>query len=196
MSNELTDTTELDSNTSGTDNSRETIFTGSVRPLLTIAEYQSDDDDNKENRRPGTDSKTTCPLEGDLTPMDHIDNKRSLGYEGTGEQDRQRNTANDQRPTPYPRESLEPMELSNDDDQHISTVAPERQPLEDITPTRVTGTTGTFATLTTHAAICNRIDHICIYTSRNIHPEQRRRIANCWKLISDRRIAAAIVDRA
>src|SRR6266550_9428522 len=88
------------------------------------------------------------------------------------------------------------MELSNDDDQYIGTVAPERKPLEDITPTGVTGTTGTFAALTTHAAICNRIDHICIYTSRSIHPGQRRRIANCWKLISDRRIAAAIADRA
>ena len=83
------------------------------------------------------------------------------------------------------------MELSNDDDQHIGTVTPERQLLEDITPTGVTGTTGTFTALTTHAAIYNRIDHICVYTSRNIHPELRRRIANCWKLISDRRIAAA-----
>src|SRR6266550_2998995 len=165
MSNELTDTMELDSNTSGTDNSKETIFTGSVRPLLTIAEYQSDDNNNKENRRPGRDSETTCPLEGDPTPMDHIDNKRSLGYEGTGEQARQGNTADDRQPTPYPQESLEPMELSNDNDQHIGTVAPERQPLEDITPTRVTGTTGTFAALTTHTTICNRIDHICIYTS-------------------------------
>ncbi len=117
-------------------------------------------------------------------------------YERTSKQDRQGNTADDRRPTPYPQESLEPMELSNDDDQHIGTVTPERQPLEDITPTGVTSTTGTFATLTTHAAICNRIDHICIYTGRNIHPEQRRRTANCWKLISDRRIAAAIVDRA
>ena len=58
MSNELTDTMELDSNLSGTDNSRETVFTGSIRPLLTIAEDQSDDDDNKENRRPGRDSET------------------------------------------------------------------------------------------------------------------------------------------
>ncbi len=128
--------------------------------------------------------------------MDHIDHKRSHRHEGTGEQDRQGDTTDDRRPTPYPRESLEPMELSNDDDQYIGTVAPERKPLEDITPTGVTGTTGTFAALTTHAAICNRIDHICIYTSRSIHPEQRRRIANCWKIISDRRIAAAIVDRA
>src|SRR6266550_23955 len=88
------------------------------------------------------------------------------------------------------------MELSNDNDQYTGTVAPERKLLEDITPTGVMSTIGTFATLTTHAAICNRIDHICVYTSRNIHPELRRRIANCWKLISDRRIAAAIVDRA
>src|SRR6266550_3740100 len=196
MSNELTDTMELDSNTFGTDNSRETVFTGSIQPLLTIAEHQSDDDDDKENRRPGRDSETDCPLERDPTPMDHINNERSLGFEGTGKQDRQGNTADDRRPTPYPRESLEPMELSNDDDQYAGTVAPERTPLEDITPTGVTGTTGTFAALTTHAAICNRIDHICTYTSRSIHPGQRRRIANCWKLISDRRIAAAIVDRA
>src|SRR6266550_8327621 len=88
------------------------------------------------------------------------------------------------------------MELSNDNYQYTVTVAPERTPLEDITPTGVTGTIGTFAALTTHAAICNRIDHICTYTSRSVHPELRRRIANCWKLISDRRIAAAIVNHA
>src|SRR6266550_5247119 len=163
MSNELT--MEFDSDTFESNNSRETVFTGSVRPLLTIAEDQSDDDDNKENRRPSRDSETARPLERDPTPMDHIDNERSHRHEGTGEQDRQRDTADDRRPTPYPRESLEPMELSNDDDQYVGTVAPEHTPLEDITPTRVTSTTGTFAALTTHAAICNRIDHICIYTS-------------------------------
>src|SRR6266576_3771969 len=147
MSNELT--MEFDSDTFESNNARETVFTGSVRPLLTIAEHQSDDDDNKESRRPGKDSETDRPLEGDPTPMDHINNERSFRYERTSEQDRQGNTADDRRPTPYPRESLEPMELSNDDDQHIGTVTPEHQPLEDITPTGITGMTGTFAALTT-----------------------------------------------
>ncbi len=98
MSNEFTDTMELDSNTFESNYSRETVFTGSIRPLLTIAEHQSDDDDNKENRRPGKDSETACPFERDPTPMDHIDNERSLGYERTGKQDHQGNTADDRRP--------------------------------------------------------------------------------------------------
>ena len=56
MSNERT--MEFDSDTFESNNSRETVFTGSIRPLLTSAEDQSDDDDNKENRRPGRDSET------------------------------------------------------------------------------------------------------------------------------------------
>ena len=95
MSNELTDTMELDSNTFASDYSRETVFTGSIRPLLTIAEDQSDDDDNKENRRPGRDSETAHPLERDPTPMDHIDHEGSHRHEGTSEQDRQGDTTND-----------------------------------------------------------------------------------------------------
>ncbi len=95
MSNELT--MEFESN-----DSRETVFTGSIRPLLTIAEHQSDDDDDKENRRPGRNSETARPLERDLTPMDHIDYEGSHRHEGTGEQDRQGDTTNDRRPTPYP----------------------------------------------------------------------------------------------
>src|SRR6266581_4771069 len=85
MSNELT--MEFDSDTFESNNSRETVFTGSIRPLLTIAEYQSDDDDDKENRRPSRDSETNRPLERDLTPMDHIDHEGSYRHEGTGEQD-------------------------------------------------------------------------------------------------------------
>src|SRR6266576_1668232 len=93
MSNELT--MGFESN-----DSRETVFTGSIRPLLTIAEHQSDDDDDKENRRPSRDSETNRPLERDLTPMDHIDHEGSYRHEGTGEQDRQGDTTDDRRPTP------------------------------------------------------------------------------------------------